>query len=373
MAGPLPHDQPAPGLGIEYNHDLNVSEEFLAYNAVIRDALKDQRLLDMFTQYEKEAKSCKRAFQSLGLWSLIFASISLVSAALSVVMGRSLTSGYGLWSAPVEFASVASIILLLCARVGRYRVRWCQAVFCRERLRQWHFQKFLDGALISLLPSRPAEFKSEMDRRWSVLQQNLRDGFGMLTAFLHHGSKSTDFFHRPSPYSDEQVSRQIWDAMWTLRFEHQLRYGERKLEPQAELARLTLEEQGSLSESVATLSLLGAVVVGVLAFVSSMPNLVPALGISAQDNGGYNRLLVGFTLLLAVISAASRAYREGYTLPDETESYQEYRNRVGEMKVVCESVASLEEKFRQLERLEEESVAELRRFLRIKLRASFVF
>ncbi|MBZ5620579.1 MAG: hypothetical protein LAQ69_17915 [Acidobacteriia bacterium] len=350
-----------------------MSEEFLAQNAVIRDALKDQRLLEMFAHYEAEAKSCKRSFQALGFGSLVFATISLLSVALSVLLGNSLASAYGLWGALLEFGSVTSIILLVLNRIGRYRVRWCQAVFCRERLRQWHFQKFLDGALMSLLPGQPAEFKAEMDRRWNILRQNLRDGYGMMTAFVHHRSGARDLLHHPSRYSDPHVATISWDAMCILRFEHQLGYGERKIEPQGELVGLALEEQARLSESVANLSLFGAVVAGALAFALSLRQAFPALGVSSPSNEDYSRILAGSALLLAVISAASRAYRAGYTLPDEIESYGEYRNRVSEIKAVCENVTSAEDRFRQLERLEEEAVAELRRFLKMKMRASFVY
>jgi hypothetical protein len=240
-------------------------------------------------------------------------------------------------------------------------------------LRQWHFQKFLDGALLSLLPGKLAEFQDEMDRRWQVLRQELRDGFGMMTAFLHHGSGSAGFFHHYSEYSDLHIAKLAWEAMWTLRFEHQLRFGERKIEPQGERAGLALEEQSSLSESVASLSLFGAVVVGVLAFASSVPQLIPELGLGAGSDEAYSRILAGSALLLAFISAASRAYRSGYTLPGEKESYEEYRNRVSEVKAVAESIDGLAAKFRQMERLEEEAVAELRRFLRMKMRATFVF
>lgn len=81
----------------------------------------------------------------------------------------------------------------------------------------------------------------------------------------------------------------------------------------------------------------------------------------------------GMALLLAVISAASRAYRAGFTLPDESESYEEYCDRVRELKAVFNKLSNENEKRREMEQLEEEAAAELRRFLRMKTRATFVF
>ena len=84
------------------------------------------------------------------------------------------------------------------------------------------------------------------------------------------------------------------------------------------------------------------------------------------------RSLGGTALLLAVLSAASRAYRAGFTLPDESESYEEYCDRVRELKAVSKSLSNENEKLRELEQLEEEAAAELGRLHRMKTRATFV-
>ena len=54
------------GLEVEYNHDLDVSEAFLSAYESIREALKDQRLLDAFNYFDGKAKAHKRSFQLLG-------------------------------------------------------------------------------------------------------------------------------------------------------------------------------------------------------------------------------------------------------------------------------------------------------------------
>jgi hypothetical protein len=373
-----------PGLVIEYNHDLDVSEGFLSGFSPIRDALRDERLWKRFQEYDKEAKVHKRSFERLGLIALVVGLLPLVTSALRMMIGEPVFASFWGIVLGAEFGGVLSVVLVIWNRVKRHRVLWCQAVFCRERLRQWHFQTFLDGGLISSLITRREHFDKEFARRWGVLQQNLRDGYGMMTEFLHDGVESGDLFpeHKFTPYPDPSLAKIVFDALWTLRLEHQLRFSRRKIEPTGEQAGLALEERTTWSESVASATLAGAVIVSALAFFVGISHLivwvrqVPA----PQGNAPWedfhiavSRFLGGLALFLAVVSAGSRAYRAGFTLPDETESYEEYCDRIRELKAVFRTVTNDEERLRLLKHMEEESASELRRFLRMKMRATFVF
>ena len=362
-----------PGLHIAYNHDVCVSEEFAQTHATIAEALRDERLLKAFEFYEHQAKHHKRLFHALGFGSLLMGLVTLISAALAAAYGQSMVHVFGRAGVIAEAGSVAALVCVLSNRLGRHRVLWCQAVFCRERLRQWHFQLFMDGQLIGLLQTAPPEFKAEVNRRWNNLQQNLLDGYGIMVAFVRHGSHNDDLMHEPSPYADPELGKTVLRALWTLRFEHQLRFGDKKIETEAEQAGMALAERTAASESVATVTLAGAVFVGALGFFAGLAEAYPGLAPLAWDVPVLSRYLVGTSLLLAVLSAASRAYRAGYTLPDESESYKEYSDRIREFRAVFESATTDEERFRQLARLEAEAAAELRRFLKMKMRATFIF
>lgn len=356
-----------PGLDIEYNHDLNVSEDFLRCYPAIRKALNDERLLERFDYYDREAKKHKRNFQGLGLGALILGLIPLLVAALRMAVGEPPAWQEG-FSTFAEAAGLVSVGLVLWSRFRRHRRLWCQAVFCRERLRQWHFQKFLDGRLIGLLASQSGAYDEELSRRWGELTQNLRDGYGMMKRFLDSASRSSDLFHELTPYSDPAIAEQVFKALWTLRLEHQLRYGKRKTAPQGEQAGLSLEERKTISETAAIATLALAVLVSGSAFIVAIVG--PRLG---WETAFITRCLGASALFLAVLSAGSRAYRAGYTVPDESESYEEYCDRIREIEAVFQNATSEEGKLRQLKYLEEESAAELRRFLRMKERATFVF
>lgn len=370
---PSEESRTPPGLSNEYNNDLFVSEDFLLSFKSFADALVDQRLNKAFLFYDAIARKHKTAFNRIGFWSLIFALVTLVTAAASVIAGEPVTERLGIFGLALDCGSVLAIILILWNRLARHKARWCLALFCRERLRQWHFQLFLDGDLVSKIATAPSEFQMELNKRWGILQQSLHDGYGTMTSFMHHGSHESDFFHKRSTYSTSLLATGVLEAMWTLRLDHQLRFCQRRIEREGEDAALTLNERAEFSDVIASSSFAAAVIVGAFGVLLSIAHTWHTVGPVFQHFAVISRVMAGIALVLTVISAASRAYRTGYTLPSELESYREFCDRVREIKAVYENSELATEKFRQLEQLETEAIAELRRFLRMKLRATFVF
>jgi hypothetical protein len=167
------------------------------------------------------------------------------------------------------------------------------------------------------------------------------------------------------------LSKGVFDAIKILRFEHQLQYSQRKIQPESIESDSVIIDRETISETIASVTLAGAIFVSAFALILSgiheLTNLLP------WDYLVINRYLGSAALLLAVVSAASRAYSAGFTLPDESESYEEYCDRIREIEAVFQNVKSDKEKLTQLEQLEEESAVELRRFLRMKKRATFLF
>jgi hypothetical protein len=362
-----------PGMDIEYNHDLKVSEEFLAGYPTIRDLLKDDRLIGAFEYFDLRAKSHKRMVEVLGVWSLVTGLVPLMAAAVRVMIGEGAFSKLTLLRLTAECSGLVSVLIILWGRLRRHRVQWCRATFCRERLRQWHFQTFLDGGLVDLFARHREAFITELDRRWGALLQDLRDGYGMMTEFVRLSSHDVDFLHPTTQYSEKALAEDVVAALWTLRLEHQLRFSRRKIEPESESAGLALEERTALAESLGSSTLVGAIMIGALTFVVSIDHLLLGSFGLPWNSDSIGRILTGAALLLTVLSAASRAYCAGYTLPEEPESYHEYCERVMELRSAFISVSSVGEKLNQLARLEEEAASELRRVLRMKMRATFVF
>jgi hypothetical protein len=360
------------GLHIEYNHDLKVSDAFIHAFSLIRGALRDQRLLDEFSYFECQTRTHKWWFHVLGVSSLAFGAVPLVAAAIRMAIGEPIFTVVHRLGAVAELCGLISVCIVLWAWKNRHRARWCQAVFCRERLRQWHFQKFLDGRLIELLVGHEDEYGEELDRRWAELKQKLKDGPGWLGKFKRLGGHDDDLFHQLTEYRDRHVAALVFRALGVLRFEHQLQFSQIRLEEDGDWSGPSLKEQSTWSETTASVTFAGAVFVSALAFAVSSLHVFATTPLFPWEPLAVTRCLGGVALVLAVLSAASRAYRAGYTLPDEYESYEAYCDRVRELKAVFDRVSSDHEKLLQLKLLEEEAAAELRRFLRMKSRATFV-
>jgi hypothetical protein len=360
-----------PAVILQYNHDLDVSEKFLAVYSPIRDLLRDERLLAAFKTFDIHALKYKRAFHRLGLWALILGLVPLVLAAIRMMAGEPLFGAVGDVGLVAELCGLLSICVLLWMRGRRYRLRWCHAVFCRERLRQWHFQRFLDGQLVERLATGEAAARDELERRWVKLQESLRDGYGVMIEFLKGDSHARDLFHPATEYANGALADSVFDALSTVRFEHQIAYSRPKIDPEGEAKGLALEERARLSETVASVSLAGAITMSALAFLVSGAHMLDSDAWLPWDHLSVTRCLGGAALLLSVLSAGSRAYRAGFTLPDEAESYGEYCDRIRESQAILRS-ASHPLKLRELQRFESEAAAELRRFLRMKTRATFI-
>ena len=74
-----------------------------------------------------------------------------------------------------------------------------------------------------------------------------------------------------------------------------------------------------------------------------------------------------------IISLASRTYRTGMTLPEEIESYIHYKELVQAIVDHLQEATTLEEKSELLGELETHADAELKRYLRMKSNATFLF
>ena len=231
---------------------------------------------------------------------------------------------------------------------------------------------FLDGSFIDLCSAQPAEFDQELNRRWISLEQNFHDGYGMMTQFVNFASLSDDLFYEPTAYPNSTVAGEVFSALLTLRLNHQLRYTRRKVETDGEEpAGFALPERSTLSETIASVTLTGAVLTTSLVLLLPLLHFIPTIDVASIHT--MDPSLAGIALSLTIISAASRAYRAGFTLPDELESYAESCDRYRELRAQFIAVNTDHEKLRFLKHIEEESVAELRRFLRMKLRATFLF
>ena len=155
--------------------------------------------------------------------------------------------------------------------------------------------------------------------------------------------------------------------MKLLRFEHQSRFARGKTTEIVSVSGVSMTESYHWSETLARLSLLAAVGIPIVQLVlvaisSSSP--VPFL----------EKIHVGLSalaLIFVIVSASARAFRTGLTLPEEIESYNDFSSHVDMLRVRFDT-ADNSEKYSLAVDLELEAERELKRFLTMKAKSTFL-
>jgi hypothetical protein len=365
-AHPISADQ------VAYNHDIDVSPAYAASFPLIQDILRDKALIQAFHLEDTKARADKNHFLKLGAIAVVLGVLPLLCDPL--VVGLEFSSWPLLLVALVaEACGVASLVLIILARTKGYRDRWRRAMFARERMRQWHFQLFLDGPFIQLASTNPKEFREELARRWAQFRESVSATHNALQTFTDDHYHDSDLYTPPAPYTDPAVADEVWRALSEIRFRHQIGHAGIQLDPDGAGQFLPAPKKREFLEAVAGGSLLAAIGVTVAFFgVDSAIGLCRALNWNDALFQPVPMLLLRFAMFFTALSAGSRAFKAGLTLPEEMESYDYYRAEVLQLSRLYAAAASAEQKLEVLADLEREASRELRRFLKMKARATFI-
>ena len=349
---------------MKFNHDVNPHWDSAQRYQLIGGLLKRDELIEAFDKEDVKSKLAKAAFLRNGHWALALGTIALLA-----IVGEVLAAGLGshapmFVTAAIELCALVAFVLLLWTRLRGWRRRWVEACFKRERIRHWQFQLFLDGKFVEQFANNPQAAEPELSRRWDELTQNLANETGALGVFLKHPYR---LFHPVTAYRNAAVRTEVHRALAELRFDHQVQY----IEPTGG-DDSALREHHHIAETIAAVSL-------ALAVATPLAQLLVLLlcGLSClteQAMGQWQVSLFCAALVFVIISAAARAYRSGMTLPEEIESYGSYLHRVYELRAVfLHEKSSWAQRFEAHVELERQAAVELRRFLAMKRKATFVF
>lgn len=351
-----------------YNHDLDVDDAFAGRFPAIRRLLVQPKVVEEFKRFDATAKLQKRRFHTLGAVSLVLASAALLGLCFQLLL-----AAYGMHVPPFmhvgsDVAALAAFAIALGLRLAKTKHRYLHACFARERIRQWHFQMFLDGTLVGSALRDEPNAKQELARRWERLCDLFKNLDGAVQDFLARPHAASELYHPVSPYADRELGAQIMAALRTLRVDHQVQYPERRIAAEQTDHALSLKDHFEWSEVVARVTLVSAVALAASGIVLSILNLcnlvvpahlVPTLAISA--------------LASTVISAASRAYQAGFTVPAEIDSYLETAAQMDHLRTrFLDANADVSVQQTVLRDLEIAAASELRRFVSIKRRATFL-
>ena len=354
----------------EYNHDLIVSDDFTANYPTIKKLLVHEELNDLFRSYDLVARKYKKLMIIIGSTALAMGFIALLGIVLELFIPAIGSHLPNCAVVIIELLALLSIVFVVVDRIFiRSRPKYLFACFARERLRQWHFQLFVDGEFVQWFLADSSAGQKALASRLNSFKETLRAGSGSLDAFIRTPASPSRLLHQQSKYTDNTIASNVFDALTTLRFEHQSQYPWRKLTSTSSENVLSLQEHYEWSETLARMSLLGALLIPIVQLV-----LVLLKSVEILDNTDtIHMTLSALVLGLVALSAASRAYRSGMTLPEEVESYEDYVAHVGTLcAILQESTISIDSKQELLIDLELEAERELRRFLSMKRKATFL-
>lgn len=362
---PLMHD-PAMFVEQRFNHDLLVDDNDQQLARLrwptVAPLLIDLNLIAQFKPFEAEAKRLKSLVQWLGSIAVLLMFIALFASAFELWnSGGSLQAGLtSNWTGIlVEVCGILGLgLALLASKYGPFRRSWLQNRFVTEVLRQWHFRQLLDTRAWQPQPQwDSARFEQQRAADLRALQHDLRGVVGQRMDLLVN-ARIDPVGEVPKAHipNDVTAQRELIDAYRRLRLDHQIEFAEYKLSPDDRtFLGLSLEALVSTTNQLAGAAL-------VLALGCSIARLFQPLS------------WVSFAAIaLAVVGVAVRAWRDGLSLREERERYDEMRHRLGLLRARWHSAANDGERFTIAEEVEQAAAEELRSFIHSHMTAQFLF
>jgi len=226
-------------------------------------------------------------------------------------------------------------------------------------LRQWHFGELLDIDAIAASTRSSADrtaYVAERSRRFAAFAEELRGTAGQKMDLLRDAGNAPARRARSNLRTAQPgVPPELLDAYRALRLEHQLEFAVYKLSPDdSTLAGMPLSALRSSTDTLAALSLVGALGVATIELARSMP--------------GTSFLALAF----AIVGVGVRTWRDGLALREEERHYLSMRHRFANLKLRWENATTDDAKLAVMEDVEQATVEELRSYLKTHENAQFV-
>ncbi len=368
-------NSPVATVNTSYNQDIHVSDDTLAAYPEIALLLAFRPLRECFDRADAEASRNKRHFVLFGRVSLCCALLALTGSAVDLII-----RGYDAEAVPINLSVVfgalaaTSLMVLLFMHLHRLRDHWLEACYKRERIRHWRWQVFLDGPLVEeAVAAQDAESlqKTQFYKQWARFQADLDSANTSSHLFKRRRPALQELFFSRRDYSDDVIAESVLSLLKGLRFQHQINYPKRATGLIAGDNRLNLKEHREWVDSFSRVSLVLALLLAVGHVVTTLVSLAAESGPSLMSDGTH-QLFGVLALWAALMSGLARAYLAGLTLPEETESYEDYAARIETLYEIFALARDNASRQRIHRDLELEAERELRRFLVMKSKASFV-
>jgi hypothetical protein len=349
-----------------HNTDLEPPQDYVDSLPRLKAVLRNQTLVETFEGYDRIADEKQRTLRWTGMASVWLGAIGLIGITTKLLM-----AALGAPHAdplqrlkPVDvvgFVSEAfllgSIGLAIGSWIARTRASWLAARFMTERIRQWQFQLFLDGALMARAKSAPKAFEAERSRRWASFLSIAPGAEGAMNAFID--AQDLDLFHPVTHGDDPKTDEEVCRAYRDLRFQKQQAYFQHARE------QFTAKDElwGAIAKwTLFTAILIAAAQLTVFALERSGRSVPHTLTIWMSAGA----------LALVVVSLSVRVYRSAMGLSEQRERYESKFVRLVALRAAFEAAPTMTAKRVIMNEVERVETEELREFLRYMRKSSFV-
>ena len=343
-------------IGFVHNTDLDPGERYLASLPRVRTVLRFANLIELFKAYDALANSRQAVLYWTGLTSLCLAAATLAGITTELLVAALQRAVPVRLVVLFEVGAVLAIALAVGPWMANVRNKWLTARFVTEQIRQWHFQIFLDGELISQATHDEARFEAIREARWAQFQSQAANAEGTMPSFAD--GANIGFHHPVSAYIDDSSATEAFQAYNDLRFSKQLAY--------FKLKRDDFAKREEWSEYVARWTLFSAV-------LSAAGQLLLVLLESKGFPTGHIRSWISAAVIgLLILNASVRVYQNGLQLSEQRERFDTKWVGLVSLKAQFDVALTTEQKLRVMRDVELLEVEELREFLKQMRRASFL-
>ena len=349
-----------------YNRDIFFGEEVLKRYPQIRELLNFKDFQTEFRKADEEAKRRKSRVVLFGTASVVFGLIGILGVIAELAVPLIFSAHVPvLWLIVVEVCCLLAILIpgidRLCFRnKDHYRL----ALYKRERLRHWQYQMFLDGAFVEQCVKETGRVQQFLCQRLEPLKQEFKSESGSLERFVQAALSEDLMLFSKTEYGNAKIHETIIAFLLEYRFGHQTEYVRRALADSNSEEILSRRQKFHWSESVAKGALIAACFFPLLQLFLTM--------FESESIERAHHSLAGLALVSLAFSAFARAYRNGLGLPEEIESYEEYVLQVEILRAKFDREVDPKRKQSIHKEMEQEAEKELRRFLQINGKSTFV-
>ena len=347
-----------PSVDFVHDTDLDPSKNYLETLPRVREVLCHPALLAEFKRYNGLANSKQTTVRRLGAASLFCGGVALVGITVELFLAARTIKPPWHTTLLFEVFAAASIVLALRSKT---RTQWLTARFMTERMRQWHFQMLLDGALVSKAKSAPIVFEEERAKRWAQFMLQAPGAQGGMNSFVD--AETLDLYHPVEPYSNSATTNEVMRAYVDLRFQKQLSYFDLKREE----FKLRDEWSEALARWMIFIALLLTAGQFCLTVVSHWTG-----SLDTGSLGPVRQSMFAAAILLVVLSAIIRVFRSAMMLAPQRERYETKWVRLIGLRAAFDAAATVEKKLEVMREVEIVEIEELREFLRQMRRTSYL-